>query len=238
MKVIFICPAFNCSKNINNLFNSIRIQNNHNWRCVLIDDMSTDDTYEVAKKLSQDDDRITIVKNDEKKYALRNVVEQSKKYQDGDDIIAILDGDDELCNSSAVKMILDEYEVNKELDALWSAHRWDVNNLNISKELPQPNINVYQTGWVSSHLKTFRASLLKNISDKNFKNHKDEWFIRGYDQALMLPILHDARQKKYLDEVLYLYKINSASIPAQAREWTEREQINTINFIRARGYVK
>ena len=38
---------------------------------------------------------------------------------------------------------------------------WDINNINVSKELPQqPPVNPYEYPWVSSHLKTFRSYLM------------------------------------------------------------------------------
>ena len=213
---------------------SLKEQYNENWELIVIDDMTTDDSVEMLKICRGNDERINFIKNKEKKWALKNVVEASRKYQDEDDtIIAILDADDSLCNENAVEKILKMY--CDETDAVWTAHSWDINGLNISRELPG-NINPYQYPWVSSHLKTFRASLLKDICDENFKDLDGKWFKRGYDQALYLPILFKSRKRKYLNEICYLYRINSNSM--KNRDWKEKSQLDTVRLVRSRGYVE
>jgi len=111
---------------------------------------------------------------------------------------------------------------------------WDINNLNISKPIPK-NVDPYSWPWCSSHLRTFKASLLRDIPDSNFKNTKGEWFKRGYDQALMLPLLKKSKSRNYIDKVCYQYNIESVSMPE--RSWEEMDQISTINLVRARGFM-
>jgi len=235
MKLVFITPAYNAEPHIFDLVESLQEQTNDNWELVIIDDVSTDNTYEYSKKLTEKDDRISVIKNSEKCWALKNVIKIARKFENENDvIIATLDGDDSLCNENTVELILSEYE-NKNLDSLWTAHSWDINAMNISGELP-PGINPYHYPWVSSHLKTWRANIIKNISDENFKDLDGCWFKRGYDQALYLPILYKSKEKKFLNETCYLYRINSDSI--KKREDKEREQLNTVKLVRARGYVE
>ena len=73
MKVIFIVPCFNASKNLEKLVNSVRSQKNSNWSLVLIDDISDDDTFEkMSEILNQEwntENKIEIIKNKEKYYS-------------------------------------------------------------------------------------------------------------------------------------------------------------------------
>ena len=109
--------------------------------------------------------------------------------------------------------------------------------MNISKSLPEtPRVNPYQYPWVSSHLKTWRSSVLSKIKDENFKDLSGNWFKRGYDQALYLPILYKSKKRKYIDEVCYLYRINSSSL--KHRDWNEKIQMDTVRLVRSRGFVK
>ena len=231
-KVVFIIPMFNASRHIKDLTSSLLEQTNKNWEAILIDDMSDDDTIFMANMCSGSDKRFTIVKNKEKKWALKNVVEHARCYQDEDVIIAILDADDSLCNENTVDLLLNEY--SDTTDTVWTAHTWDINGLNISKSLPT-GLNPYQVPWCTSHLKTFRSSVLSKISDENFKDLNGEWFKRGYDQALYLPLLYLSRTRKYLDEICYLYRINSSSI--KTRDWNEKMQMDTVRLVRARGFI-
>jgi hypothetical protein len=109
--------------------------------------------------------------------------------------------------------------------------------MNISKQFPdsQP-VDPYTYPWVSSHLKTFRSSLLEKICDNNFQDLDGNWFKRGYDQALYLPLLYLSNKKKYIDAICYLYRINSNSL--KQREWGEKLQMDTIKLVRARGFVR
>ena len=107
--------------------------------------------------------------------------------------------------------------------------------INLSSKLIPQNINPYQYPWVSSHLKTFKVNVFKKISKQNFQDLDNKWFERGYDQALYLPILFLARKSKYLNEICYLYRINSNSL--KVRSWKEKNQLDTIKLVRARGFV-
>lgn len=235
MKVQFIVPSYNIEKNINELVKSFKEQKNSNWECIIIDDMSTDSTWEKLQSLV-DDTRIKVRKNTEKKYALKNIVEVAKLHQDEDDvIIAVVDGDDSLCNDKTVDILIESYEDGSEV--VWTAHKWDTNGMNISGPVPD-QVNPYFWPWRSSHLRTFKSSLLRKISTENFKNVKGKWFKRGYDQALMLPLIYVSRKHKYVPEVCYTYNIDSSSIPAKDRNWCETEQISTINFVRSRGFIE
>jgi glycosyltransferase involved in cell wall biosynthesis len=232
MRVLFVVPCYNAAKNIHNIVDSLMSQTDDMWSCVIIDDISSDNTFEISKSIRSD--KFAVVKNKEKKYALRNIVETSRLYQDRDDIIiAVIDGDDQLCNDNTVSLLLDEYE--SDFDAVWTAHKWDINGMNISRKIPN-NVDPYSWPWCSSHLRTFRSSLIKGVSDKNFKDCNGDWFKRGYDQALMLPLLSLTNNRKFIPDVCYQYNINSVSI--KNRSWEERAQISTVNIVRARGFLK
>jgi glycosyltransferase involved in cell wall biosynthesis len=232
MNVIFIVPCYNMSSNFDKLISSIISQNDDRWMCTMIDDISEDDTWNKISNLCLNNEKFHGIKNKNKKFALRNIVETSRLFQDRDVVIAVIDGDDQLCNDDTVSLLLDEYDSGS--DIVWTAHEWDINGMNISKSMPA-NVDPYMWPWCSSHLRTFRSSLIRDISDENFLNPIGEWFKRGYDQALMLPILSQTDNRKYIDKVCYKYNINSVSI--KDRNWEETSQISTINIVRARGFL-
>ncbi|MAE87204.1 MAG: hypothetical protein CMB80_31010 [Flammeovirgaceae bacterium] len=233
MKVIFISPCFNASQNLKNLLGSVRSQSDDRWFHILVDDLSIDNTSEVFNTVVGSDDRFSLIKNDEKKYALKNIIDVAREYQDEEDtIIAVIDGDDQLCNDDAVSLLIEEYENGN--DVVWTGHKWDINGINISRAMPGP-VDPYGWPWCTSHLRTFRSTLLKNVSDNNFKDPWGNWFQRGYDQALMLPLLKLTNKRKYIDEICYLYNIKSVSV--NDRDWAEMKQLSTINLVRARGFL-
>jgi len=237
-KIIFVTPTYNSSHQLIECYNSLKEQTNPNWSWVILNDMSSDDTLKIANNIVTSDEkqRVQLVNHDHKKFALKGIYDYLQQYDKyTDKIIAILDGDDCLCNENTVDLILKQYESNPELDALWTAHTWDINGMNISRELPG-NVNPYQYPWVSSHLKTFKLGIFKKIPRENFLDLEGNWFERGYDQAIYLPILYLAKDRKFLNEICYLYRINSNSL--KVRDWKEKSQMDTIRLVRSRGYVE
>lgn len=233
MKLVFVSPCYNAANNLESLIDSVKCQTDDRWEHVFIDDISNDGTFAKLESLVGDDSRFKLIKNTEKKFALKNIVEVARLYEDEEDvIIGTIDGDDALCNENTVKLVLSAYEEG--YDVVWTGHRWDINGLNISKKMPA-NVNPYQWPWCTSHFRTFRSSMLKFIKDENFKDTAGNWFERGYDQALMLPLLSLTNGRKYIDEVCYLYNIDSVSV--NDRDWAEMKQIATINLVRARGFL-
>lgn len=235
--ITYIVPGFNFRGNIYNLLQGFREQKNSNFSVEIIDDASTDDSL---KEYLHQVDLVKLgfpcafTRNVEKKFALRNIVEMavSKRI---DDIIAIVDADDCLCNPNATDLVLAAY--NDGADIVWTAHKWDVDErMNVSKALPV-NVDPYQYPWCASHLRTFRVSELNKINVANFKDVNGNYFERGYDQSLMLPLLKVAKDRRYINEVCYLYKIDSVSIPKELRNYNEVKQLTTVSFVRARGFV-
>lgn len=243
-KVYFVTPTYNAGDHLIDLYESLKEQTNKNWEWYVYDDMSDDEkSLAILNNIASKDKRVKVTARLNKHWALKNLITGLTKdfgtnfptKSENDAIIAVIDGDDAICNENCVSLILGEYNKNEKLDALWTAHSWDINSMNISRELPG-NINPYQYPWVSSHLKTFKLSVLYKINLRNFKDLDGNWFKRGYDQALYLPILHLARERKFLDEICYLYRINSNSI--KNRESKEMNQMSTVKLVRSRGYVE
>lgn len=235
MRVHFITACRNVSQNVEKIVASVREQSDSRWRWTIIDDCSQDDTAVRFRAATQEMAGVQIIVNSERRHALQNIVEAARSLADSEDIVATLDGDDSLCNSRTVEILLKSYEAG--VNVVWTAHRWDTNGMNISGHMPN-RVDPYAWPWVTSHLRTFRASLLGKIGDENFKNHRGEWFKRGYDQALMLPLLFVGEGRSFIPEVCYQYNIDSASIPSSERNWAERDQIATVNMVRARGFLK
>lgn len=63
-QVLIMMASFNSEKYIEKQINSIQKQTYKNWSLIIQDDGSTDDTLSIVKRLSEDDARINIVKNE------------------------------------------------------------------------------------------------------------------------------------------------------------------------------
>lgn len=234
---------YNASAYVGQMLASIVAQSYSNWRVILIDDVS--DQVEVVKQKEiierwqkmadpgQPDRRIQVIWNDEKKWEVANVLHGISMCEH-DDIVCRIDADDWLTEIDGLKILNAMYNVTG-ADALWTAHRWGYSDKNISGPLP-PDADPYKHPWVSSHLKTFRKKLINGVSDVNFRGEDGEYIKRAGDQAVYLPVLHNAKRRGYVPRVFYHYTIND--VPETYQTPDARFQRDEAVFLRQRGYVK
>ena len=199
--MIFIVVAQrNAGKLIERCLDSIVEQTYKDWKVVVVDDMSTDSTVEIASRYA--DSRIKIVKNTVRKYALRNIVEAIWNHAPHDSIVLTVDGDDALSDPEALQAIQDEYD-RTGCDALWTKYE-DINGGQcISRPMDGPPLTC---GWSMSHLRTFKKHLIWGIDPKIFINPRHKiWWRWTYDQVLYRPILHLAKKPVFFNRVCYKY---------------------------------
>jgi glycosyltransferase involved in cell wall biosynthesis len=240
-RFVFIAPTYNAEKTCGQAILSLAAQSYKNWHLIMVDDMSTDYSVANVKSLFNAlgiSDRLTVIENTEKKWEVANVLEALKHCQE-DDIVCRFDLDDYLIDTQALEIIDMQYRGDKDLEALWTAHRWfDKNgttNRNISAPLAD-NVDVYKHPWVSSHLKTFRKRVIDNVNDANFRGPDGEYIRRAGDQAIFLPVLHKAKKKGYLPMAMYAYRCDMNPQTFQTDD--AKFQKSEAEFLRARGFVE
>lgn len=250
-KFVFVAPAFNAAKTMRQFMLSLAAQSYQNWDLVLIDDMSTDMTAPVCSQLCTELRimyQVHIIHNSEKLWEVANVLKGINSgvisTTDGyrkineSDIICRIDPDDYLCDVDALKIINDAYNQTG-CDVLWTKHRWfderATTSQNISGPLPV-GVDPYKHPWVSSHLKTFRKSLITGINDENFKGSDGAYIKRAGDQAIFLPILHRAKKKIFLPLVTYAYRCDMSPETFQTDD--AKFQAAEAQFLRQRGFIE
>ena len=124
---------------------------------------------------------------------------------------------------------------------LWTAHRWEYTDRNISNQMKlQKGMTVYQHPWVSSHMKTFRAKNLKDVPMSNFFDDENNWIMIACDQAVFLPMMHksinEGKNLIFFPRVCYHYSINLQD-PALFTCDRSINQKQSAEFIRNRGYL-
>ena len=80
MNTVLITPCFNAAQNLENIYESLMCQTDSRWSCIMIDDISTDNTWEKMQDISKRDKKFSCVKNHEKHYALKNIVTAARAY--------------------------------------------------------------------------------------------------------------------------------------------------------------
>ena len=89
-KVSIITPSWNSEKYIEKTIESVQKQTYMNWEMIVVDDCSTDRTVEIVEKISEEDPRVRIIRQEVNggaaKARNRSLCEATGRY------IAYLDG--------------------------------------------------------------------------------------------------------------------------------------------------
>ena len=208
-----ITPFYNCKEWIAKSINSIRRQAYNNFECVLIDDISTDGSAEVVEKEIAGDGRFTLIKNDNKRYALGNIVRTIEDLNcDDEDVIIVLDGDDWLPSRNVLSKLNDSYTgclMTYGSYALSPGGQRGPEPSEYSQEVIKSN-SFRQDQWRASHLRSFKYKLWKNINLDDLKDEDGDYYKMTYDQAIMLPLLEMAAERsKYIPEIMHIYNKNN-----------------------------
>uniref|UniRef100_A0A6U5VIX4 Glycosyltransferase 2-like domain-containing protein n=1 Tax=Guillardia theta TaxID=55529 RepID=A0A6U5VIX4_GUITH len=228
LRFIIVTPARNCATWIRFTVESVLAQSYRNWELIVTDDHSSDGTGDVAIEASRGDERVRVIVNEERKGALYNTINAiAMADPQDDDVIVVVDGDDWFAHPNALALVARKYE-----EGAWMTYGTFI-------EYPTglvPDWIVDFPKWVidsksfrrfpfiSSHLRTFKYFLLKDIEEKSFCYDEDHgwgpkcsnggrYFDRaGADVAVMLPLLERAGERiMRVDSILLVYNIATPS---------------------------
>lgn len=204
-KISVITPVYNAEAYIENCIRSVAAQDYNHYKMYIIDDASTDNTYDVAERtifsLHKDiQDKFVLKRNEKNVGALANQIKVLEGVGDG--ITMLLDGDDRLVNDPSIfnyysQLYLDGAEFT--YGSCWS----DADNIPLIAQEYPPEIKdnksyrEYKFNWNMpyTHLRTFSSWLgVSYLWDKGhhaFK--KDGEYIRaGGDAALFYELIEYA----------------------------------------------
>jgi glycosyltransferase involved in cell wall biosynthesis len=215
-KFKIIVPSYNCVQWIDKNLSSIESQTYKNYDVCIVDDFSTDNLQREMIKSYCDRNSWKYIFNTNRKYALYNIelgIKESKCEKE--DVIILVDGDDWLANDNVLNIVADSY--TKE-DIHLTYGQYQATDGHTSRDYcfrPDENIiknKLYRSiPWLSTHLKTFKYSLFKNIRNQHFLDNNGQYFKTASDLAIMFPMIEMAGSKfKCFDEILYTYNLENA----------------------------
>tara|TARA_R100001129_G_scaffold143859_1_gene105009 strand:- start:485 stop:1234 length:750 start_codon:yes stop_codon:yes gene_type:complete len=244
--IYVISTGRNAGEHVKSCIESVMSQSIQPREHILIDDISDDDTLahlEYYKNLKN----LQIVINKERKYRLKNIYETAID-KNPEDIICIVDSDDWLARNNALEIIKNAYDSDKKLEYVYSRYALTHGALGCSREIPNADWDPYNSTWITSHMSTFKAKVIKDIPIENFLDWNNEWFQIATDHALTLPILHKLKTRDgdysavgFIPEVLYMHTFYGN--PSKPRSGTpeadnrSRMAVKCSTYIKQRGYV-
>jgi hypothetical protein len=221
---------------------SIAIQNTRwHWKCLVIDDASTDGTCEEIECAIQGIDpsirhRFIVQRNASRLGGLANLVngfELLGTPQRPMDVLIPIDGDDWLFSSSALETIATAYEQHY----CWLTYGGFITSPGGDLFIRAVDEDVIRTAshrrapWVTSHLRSFRSHLWHAIHDKDLRNDHGTYYDITWDMAMMFPMLEMAGERIHcVTKAVYVYNTdNSESNHIKRRP----EQISAEQSIRS-----
>lgn len=233
-KIIMTCR--NAEKWIARSVQSVLKQNYTNWQAVVVDALSEDHTYKILiNSLDQvDSEKFIIIANLEIETAIVNNFKAiSAVCPEDEDVLVFLDGDDWFYDSHTLEHLNEAYS-DPDVWITWGNYILHPYRKHRSDEAIPENYDLRKSRWITSHLKTCKYFLWRNIKDEDFRNtNTGKYYTTSRDVAFMFPMLEMAgpKHRKFIDKTLYVY--NSVN-PTSDRLIHNHERRITVRDIRNR----
>ncbi len=233
-----IVPVFNAEKYLEKCLNSIIKQSYKNFQVKVIDDCSTDSSYEIASGICNCYDNFYISKNSRRLGALNNINKllSLKIKEPSKTIDILLDGDDCLYSGDVLNILYEKY-LNTNCLITYGSH---LSSKGVQgKKYPSliRDFNLYRKYfWYASHLKTFRHDLWLSINQNDLLDQNGKYYSVAWDLALMFPMLEMAgNRQEFVKDILYLYNDQN---PISDHKIRRKEQILAAKEIRKKKRYK
>jgi glycosyltransferase involved in cell wall biosynthesis len=205
--MVIVTTTYNCQDYIEKCLGSLMGQNFTNFKCYITDDLSTDNTVNIVKKMIKDDDRFILIENKVKMYQPGNydqVIRNNPDIHDNE-IIVEVDGDDWLPDSKTLNRINEIY-LNPDIWVANGSFRYSNGTLGFSSKQGDFK-NLRNARFTASHIRTWRAFLWRKIEQCDLKDENGNyWKVTG-DLSFMFPMLEMAGEDRYkfMEEINYIY---------------------------------
>lgn len=208
-RLIVLTTVYNCESYIEKCITSIKNQSYKNFKCYLLNDMSTDNSVDIAKSLVGDDDRFVFINNDKKRYQLGNYdhILRDKSLVNDEDIAVEVDGDDWLPVNDIFKRVV-KYYSKGDVWITYGQFKYSTGHPGFAAPV---DINSIRTSrFTASHLRTWKVWLWNRIDQDDLKVDGQYPQCSG-DVFFMMPMLEMAGKKhsKFVKDINYVYNFEN-----------------------------
>lgn len=246
-KFVIIVPVYNAKELIEDCLLSIFAQSFEDLGVIIRDDMSTDGTDDVIRRLLNiEGDKVLtkyhgkdvlFIRNHSKLYPVGNTYESVINYiSDINTIVGVVDGDDSLINSMVVKKVFETYKKTDKW-LIWSQHQTTNGNIGCSMPLPNDSVIYNNRGyWSVTHFRTNLAFLFHNLDVNDLKDPfvPNSYYTYAGDAAFLFPFIEMCGNEKshFINEVMYVY---NNELPNNEHNKGLNNAIKYGNYIRTSG---
>lgn len=234
-KISILVANYNNGKYFKDCYDSLITQSYDDWEVIIVDDCSTDDSVEIIKKLTENDERFKLYHNETNKgcgYTKRRCIELATG-----DYCAFLDPDDALYYYS-VECCMDEFQKHHKIIATYS-------QLNFCDESLNPKTVFNKIRQIHNNKFFFNCP----IQISAFFVFKKEAYLKteginphlrsAVDQDLYLKLL-EVGDAKFIEEPLYKYRLHSGGISQSESKGHAKESFAKVIYqaMKRRGITK
>jgi glycosyltransferase involved in cell wall biosynthesis len=234
LKLVINCGL--CEEFIEKCLNSLRSQSYPHWQAYLTVDLCGDNTLERALVARGTDERIAIHRNEERQYAMVNLINGVQRSQaQPEDVLVAFDGDDWFATPEALSIIAATYE---HYDCWLTYGSWIADQADLTG-MQRGMWPAYENGaedfrnseWLGTAVRTWKRWLWDLIDDNDFRDEQGQYFRVTEDQACMLPMLEMAGTGKarHISEALMIY---NRSTPHACGKTRYQEMLANSRYLR------
>jgi hypothetical protein len=211
-----VVPSINNGQGFRYEYNlqSILNQNYSNFKVVVIDDVSNDGNFELLKIFVEDHpvpQSVVLVKNQKRMGTLANIHQGVTQYCEPEDIVALVDGDDELIGVNILKVFNSVYKQHG-LDVAYSNYiisnrrdgfvRKGFSGPYSDEDKKQNKYRDHSTNMFP--LRTFKVSTFMKVPVADLQDDNGEFFMSASDQVLCPQLLElSCGRNMYIDDFYY-----------------------------------
>ena len=203
MRFIIVITVYNAELYIGKCIDSVMSQINNNYDVIIVDDCSTDRTWDIICSSG-----FRSFRNSERNgSSLFNMIKGIEMMNiDPEDVIISVDGDDYLAYNNTLTH-LDKVYNDKDVWLTYGQY-FPLSGISKDRSAIVLDTRAYRKSriWSTSHLKTFKKWLWDKIDKKDFLDADGNYFCDTADRAFMYPMIEMAgSHARFISEILYMY---------------------------------
>lgn len=242
-KIVVVSPVYNGEHYIRDCILSVAQQDYTNYEHLIIDDCSTDDTFNVARETIRSlplevQAGFFLYKNTKNVGSVKNYFDKLSELRH-DTICMMLDGDDHLTNDPTIFKYYNDLYHTKQVEFTYGSMWSKADKIGLyAQEYPETvkdnkTYRQHKFPWNMpyTHLRTFTSDLFKKSITKEKLVDDDGKFLRaGGDTAFFYNMIESADPKKIYAVSHIMYHYNDLS-PINDYKVNSTEQTRTANIV-------
>lgn len=224
LSVLMFMTGRNCAPYVREAIQSVARQTHPNVHVLFIDDCSDDDTADAAQAALSEllPGRFELVRNPERVGKACNASTHLRRAAREHDIVAVLDADDFLLDVTVLAQLAHAYRQGH--DVVWTNYLTDHGRFGGNGPLDR-NKSPRAQRWLTSHLFSFRASLLETVPEEYFQHPDGNWLDAACDLAIAYPILDQTRRYQYIP--VHAYRYTESNPQSHHNQAAERQTLSS-----------